>query len=346
MAWKCRGTVNDFDPRLGRGYIRYQGHDIPFDARDVSNYTPERIRTGQRVEFEMERTHRGQRAKDVMVSLGPREAYSYLPSPDEVDYDDELAARSYAQAPEPSIVERNSKAQLFALALFGSQIKLVSLLEDGTYAFIDEHDKLHNLLYVVSSETIQLQSAVEELEHLINSPIARERDFQNFFERYPDFILNDEYREAHPQLVLSPQDGEVLKPDFVLEPIDQYSFCDLLELKLPSAQLFVLKRNRPRFSAAVHEAAAQLREYSKFFEQEQNRKRFESAYPRLKLYKPRMFVIIGRRSTASPLLQREIQSELPNLILRSYDEILLRMKWKIDNPKQKSPPYLMPTVEP
>jgi hypothetical protein len=274
-----------------------------------------------------------------MVSLRPREATFYLPPPDEVDYDDELAARSSAQAPE-STVERKSKTELFALALLGSQIRVVSLLEDGTYTFIDEHDKLHNLLYVVSPETIQLQSAVEELEHLINSPIARESDFQSFFERQPNFLLNDEYREAHPQLVLSCHDGSVLKPDFVLEPVDQYSFCDLLELKLPSAQLFVLKRNRPRFSAAVYEAAAQLREYSKFFEQEQNRTRFESAHPRLKLYKPRMFVIIGRRSTANPLLQREIQSELPNLILRSYDEILLRMKWKIDTSRSKTPHHI------
>src|ERR1041385_4388983 len=125
----------------------------------------------------------------------------------------------------------------------------------------------------------------------------------------------------------------VLKPDFVLEPIDQDSLCDLLDLKLPSAQLFVLKKNRPRFSAAVYEAAAQLREYRRFFDEERNRRKFEEAYPHLRAYKPRMFVIIGRRSTASALVQRDIRVHEPELFLRTYDEILLRMKWKLDQTK-------------
>lgn len=169
----------------------------------------------------------------------------------------------------------------------------------------------------------------------MNLPAARENDLQDFFERNPNFILNDEYREAHPQLLLSRDNGPSLKPDFFLEPVDQSSLCDLLELKLPSAKVFVLKISLVRFSAAVYEAAAQLREYSRFFDEERNRNKFQSAYPRLSAYKPRMFIIIGRKSNVSALVQRDIQSELPNVILRTYDEVLLRMKWKIENMQKK-----------
>ena len=128
----------------------------------------------------------------------------------------------------------------------------------------------------------------------MNDPNAKEQDFQDFFERNPDFILNDEYKKAHPHIVLTKDEGESLIPDFVLEPVDQNSLCDLLELKLPTVPIFVLQKRRMRFSAAVLEACAQLREYSNFFEEEKYRKIINERYGLL-TYRPKMFVIIGRR---------------------------------------------------
>lgn len=291
--------------------------------------------------FDIERTHRGGfRAKDIMFYVASNRVYPYPPNPDVLDDDDEqLRVRDNNEnqglEKEPS-QQGSLKADLIALALFGGSIRLVSLTEDGTYKFLDEQEKLHNLLYVFSSETWQVELAVEELESLMNDPKMKEGDFQRFFERHPDFILNDEYKEAHAHLVLSKDDGASLIPDFLLEPIDQNSLCDLLELKLPSADVFVLKKSRARFSAAVYEAAAQLREYSRFFDEEKNRSNFQSAYPDLKAYKPRMFVVIGRRSSANPLLQREILSSMPDLVLRTYDEVLARMKFKIEKMKNKA----------
>lgn len=338
MAAKSTGTISEFDSARGRGYILYSGEELPFSGKDVSNYDRRKIRRGLRVQFELEHTHRGRRARDVMIQIPPREMYLYLPSPDDVDLDDGFRTRQEYSADQPnedSSPQRNPQVDLIALALFGAEIKLVSLAKDGTYKFLDEHEKLHNLLYVVSPETIQLEKAVRELEYLMNEPLAKEKDFQDFFERNQNFILNDDYREAHPQLVLSQDNGEDLKPDFVLEPVDQGSLCDLLELKLPSTQVFVLKKNRPRFAAAVHEAAAQLRVYSRFFDEEKNRRKFQATYPGLRAYKPRMFVIIGRRSEANSLIQRDIQRELPDVNLRTYDEVILRMKWKIENLRKR-----------
>jgi DNA-directed RNA polymerase omega subunit len=214
-----------------------------------------------------------------------------------------------------------------ALALIGGKIKLVSLSPDGQYKFLDERDSLHDFIYVADLSVSNLQSAIEELEWLVNNPKAREQDFQDFFRRNKDFILNDEYKDAHSHIVFTSDQGGSMVPDFVLEPVDQNSLCDLLELKLPSAKLFTLKKNRMRYSAAVAEACAQLREYGRYFEEEKNRKMFLDNYG-LRAYKPKMFVIIGRRSTVDPLDERNIQTDLPNLHLRTYDDIINRMKWR------------------
>lgn len=235
---------------------------------------------------------------------------------------------------EPQPEKLSNEDDQLALAFIDGRVRLISLTPDGEYRFIDAVQTLHSIMYVVASETIALQRAVEEFESLINDPKVSEQSFQAFFVRNPDFILNDEYKQAHPHIALGNSVGERLIPDFVLEPIDQNALCDLLELKLPSAQAFVLKKSRMRFSAAVLEACAQLRAYNRFFDEEHNRKNFEDAYPGLRAFKPRMFVIIGRQGNVDPFARRDMQTDLPSLILHTYDEVLARMKWKVDAMKK------------
>jgi len=222
-----------------------------------------------------------------------------------------------------------------ALALVGDKIKLVSLSPDGRYRFLDETENRHSLIYVAPLELSTLQKAIAELEWLINDPKSREKDFQDFFVRNKDFILNDEYKDAHPHVVLSVDKGEPLIPDFVLEPISG-ELCDVLELKLPSTPIFNLKKIRMRYSAAVAEAAAQLREYGRYFEEENNRKAMLERYG-LRAYRPKMLVIIGRRSTTVDLLdERSAQTDLPNPHLRTYDDIIARMKWRAERLRSKT----------
>jgi len=104
---------------------------------------------------------------------------------------------------------------------------------------------------------------------------------------------------------------------------------DLLELKLPSAPVFVLKKRRMRFSAAVFEACAQLREYSAFFDEERNRRVVQERYGIL-AYRPKMIVIIGRQGSVDPIAVRRIEQDLPNLYLRTYDDVINRMKTKVN----------------
>lgn len=56
---------------------------------------------------------------------------------------------------------------------------------------------------------------------MINRPDLREEDFHQFFERYPQFILNDEYKAAHSKIVLERDTDGPLIPDFVLEPANR-----------------------------------------------------------------------------------------------------------------------------
>jgi hypothetical protein len=331
------GLIGSFNCDTGRGVMRYGRYKLAFSARDVRNYPAGTDISGFKAHFSVLENKRRipKRAVDIILpSLSYRR---YPPNPDDLDEEDLVTARPVgmeagAQEEKPAPVELSNE-QRIALALFGPIIKLVSLSPDGQYWFLDEQQKSHNLLYVLSAETVEVERAVEELEHLMNDPKARENDFQNFFERHPDFILNDEYREAHPHLVLENAEGDCLIPDFILQPVNQRALCDLLELKLPSVEVFVMKKNRPRYSAAVYEAAAQLREYSRYFDEETHRTKFRDKYPLLNVYRPRMFVIIGRQGAESPTIARAVEAEMPDIYLRTYDDVLKRAKWKLGRMK-------------
>jgi hypothetical protein len=169
----------------------------------------------------------------------------------ESDQGQEILRLYTSQDPEPTYellphISLSGNDQL-ALAIIDAEIRLVSITPDGECRFIDAAQTPYSILYLMTSETIALQRAVEEFEALINDPRVREEDCQAFFERNPDFILNDDYKQAHPHLALATSHGEELIPDFVLEPIDQTALCDRLELKLPSAQAFVLKKKQNAF---------------------------------------------------------------------------------------------------
>jgi hypothetical protein len=210
-----------------------------------------------------------------------------------------------------------------ALALVDGKIRLVLWSQDGECRYLDTHQNLHSIVYVVSSETAALRQAIEELEHLVNDAKSKESDFQDFFERYPGFITPEDYKSAHPHITLTKEDGSSLIPDFILEPSDQNKLCDLLELKLPKHKVYVGIDSRKRFSCEVAEAAAQLREYRKFFDDSTQRNKVQDTYGLLS-YKPRMFLIIGRQGKINPLIARDIQATEPEMVLNTYDDVLSR----------------------
>lgn len=340
-----KGKIISFNKFHGWGNISYESSIIKFYALDVSNYQNIRMQKGQNVEFDIVNFLGKNRPINILIKSKNKKSkitgisgivkYNYenweeIEKLVEGDYgiEETPIRKSASLKTDTSFRNKSIDKDFVALALFGNKIKIVSLTKDGRYSFLDKARKYHNILYPSFIQEADLEVAIEEFEDLINSSKAGEKHFQEFFERNPKFILNDEYKKAHPHIILAKEDKKKLIPDFVLEPVNQNEFCDLLELKLPSAQIYVMKKNREHYSAAITEAAAQLRVYGNFFNEEKNRKSFQRAYPHLKIYKPRMFVIIGRQSNENSMIKREIQAEHPQLILRNFDDLLARMKWK------------------
>lgn len=232
-------------------------------------------------------------------------------------------------APDIEIVT-NHDEEYWGIGFFEGKFKPLRLFKDGQYQHLDEATWLHNILFTQATELLHLSHAVEELEHLMNQVNIKETTFQDFFERNPTLLLNYEYKHAHLHIILSREEGSLI-PDFMLEPLGQNTLCDILDLKLPTAKIFVPQKNRERFSAAVFDAYAQLREYNNYFEQSTNRDLIYQTY-RLKAYKPKMIVVMGRRCDTGidPLLARRIETDVPHLILRTYDDILERAKSRLN----------------
>lgn len=233
--------------------------------------------------------------------------------------------RAFSEAP---LAKSESPAESVALALIEGALRVISIAPDGRWEFVDEYERPHNLLYTWSLETNAFREVVQELEDILNAPNVREQDLHEFFELHPDLILNDDYQQIHSKIVLESDDADALIPDFVLEPIGPSPLCDLLELKLPQLRTDVTKPRRTRFSAAVAEACAQLRQYRDYFEEKRNRERFQATY-KLQAFRPRMFVIIGRRGRVDPIELRRIEGDLPAFHIRTYDDILERAKHKL-----------------
>ena len=100
-----------------------------------------------------------------------------------------------------------------------------------------------------------------------------------------------------------------------------------------------MKKNRMRLSAAVIEAVAQAREYGSFFDEEHNRRTVQNRLG-FTAYRPKLFVIIGRRTEVNPLLARRAIDDLTGRTsVRTYDDILTRVKARVERMKRGTQRY-------
>lgn len=173
-------------------------------------------------------------------------------------------------------------------------------------------------------------AAIGEFQALLNKKGLRESQLQAFFEKHPHFLQGLEYTRivAHP--VLERLDGQGnLIPDFLLQPADT-PFADIWDLKLPSVPLIVGTKDRKHFSAKVHEALAQVREYRDYFEDEENRRKIRDRYG-LTSYRPNVAIVIGTGTpTLTPEKHKQIHDELPkNARVMTYDQLLAQMQRQV-----------------
>lgn len=178
---------------------------------------------------------------------------------------------------------------------------------------------------IISTEKFYLNKQIEHFEWLINKNNVTEYDIQKFIEKNPWFLLGIEYKNLHSQLILTREDKNNLKPDFMLEKLNG-NFVDIIELKKPQEKLVTGINDRRTFSHAMISALAQLREYRNYFEDSSNRNNFYFRYG-LHAYKPKISVIIGRSYDFQNEAERiNLMDEFKNLNLLTFDDLVLKAK--------------------
>jgi len=162
---------------------------------------------------------------------------------------------------------------------------------------------------------------IRGLEGLLNDESTRERHIQKFLEIHSNSLKGLNYTSIYPQLVLQRSDGSELKPDFILEPLDDM-WCDILDIKLPTQPIVVGRKDRATLAAGIHEVAAQLREYAAYFEEEKHRKWVFEKFG-LRVYKPKLIAVVGRdiRQMAEPEIRRAMTA-YNDVHVMTFDQLI------------------------
>lgn len=136
---------------------------------------------------------------------------------------------------------------------------------------------------------------LKELKELIDDPKTKERDLQNFLQRYPELLTIEGYRTAIPQAsIFISSETRIWRADFVLVPLREIDSPKITELKKPNLTLLnKSKSGHLTFSSKIWAAISQLRDYAKAFEDPLVRKRFSMKYG-IDVYYPKLHLIAGR----------------------------------------------------
>jgi hypothetical protein len=166
-----------------------------------------------------------------------------------------------------------------------------------------------------------LARSLADLEEALNNPSIHERDIERVLVDNPLRLRSLGFREVYHQVVLPREGRRDLIPDVIAEPVDS-DFAEILELKLPDADVVVGTQDRARLSRQVNEAAAQLREYSAYFDDRAAAEPIERELG-IPCYKPRLTVAIGRNPTRfTPEEQRRALTAHPDLRVVTYDRLM------------------------
>jgi hypothetical protein len=184
--------------------------------------------------------------------------------------------------------------------------------------------------YVRSNISYELQNkALCEFQSLINNNNVKETQLQKFFEKNPIFFQSMGYKNIKPQIILEREEGDSLRPDFLLQPFGE-EWWDILDLKLPNKKTVISsKRDRYKFFESLNELIAQLREYAAYFENEKYAKRIEEKYG-IKCYKPRIIGVIGNDNNEEDERQiRRLMTSYSDLKIIPFNQLYKICKERI-----------------
>jgi hypothetical protein len=116
------------------------------------------------------------------------------------------------------------------------------------------------------------------------------------------------------------EDKIPIKPDFLV--VHPNGFADIVEFKLPIVDPNIVGReNRESLSAQINTYVSQTRTYRNYFEDPNNREWFESKHD-YRVYRPRRYLVIGRRWQFDSDIWREIVSDYTDLEIVTYDDLV------------------------
>lgn len=117
------------------------------------------------------------------------------------------------------------------------------------------------------------------------------------------------------------EERENIKPDFFVLRANGYA--DIIEFKLPNMKSNSItgRNNREHFSSELNTYIAQTRVYATYFDDPNNRKWFEKKYG-FRVYKPKRYLVIGRRNDFEMDEWIEIRADYNNLEIITYDDLV------------------------
>ncbi len=112
-----------------------------------------------------------------------------------------------------------------------------------------------------------------------------------------------------------------IKPDFFM--IQPNGFADIVEFKLPhiGKSAVVGSDNRESFAAWLNSYISQTRVYANYFDDPNNRAWFEEKH-KFRVYKPRRWLVVGRRKDFSPHEWREIIADYRDVDIITFDDLI------------------------
>jgi hypothetical protein len=182
---------------------------------------------------------------------------------------------------------------------------------------------------VIAEKTASLlASQIREFEMLLAKHRVREVEIQKYLERSPAILKALGYSHVYPQVVLQRDDGTSLRPDFIVQPTSD-EWCDIVDIKLPRMRTVVGIRDRKSLAAAIHELAAQLREYAAYFEDEKLSRRLGRLYG-IKCYRPRLIGVVGTDPRLADDRQiRRLMTAYSDVKVLTFDQLLRHAKSRL-----------------
>jgi hypothetical protein len=182
------------------------------------------------------------------------------------------------------------------------------------YPIPDDYDYQHSKLQRIN-RFLELVGNNDSTETQITGFLAQPEN---------QFIISMRFGAVsiHPEVSCDWQSDEKrpIRPDFFVK--NSNGFADIIEFKLPTATIDIVgSDNRETLSAKINTYVSQTRTYRNYFDDPNNRKWFEATY-NFKVYRPRRYLVIGRRWQFDSDTWREIITDYQDLDIITYDDLI------------------------